>query len=89
MLGQILPVENAVRIVLLRLMSKDQDDFVFHLEAGVVIVMIIRCGDSISSENDGPACFPICTQVERNEVRSLFQSTRPSVFLDCQSVAVT
>jgi hypothetical protein len=72
MLGQILAVEHALCIVLLGLMTKDQDNFVPHIEAGVVIVLVLGGCNAVARKNDASPRFPVCTEVERHEIGALF-----------------
>jgi hypothetical protein len=49
--------EDALLVELLRLVAQHEHDLVAHVDALVVVVVVLRRGDAVSGEHHGPLIF--------------------------------
>ena len=55
---EVLAGEDAVLVVFLRLVAQDEDDLPLHIQARVIVVMILGRGDSVTGEDHGAGQLP-------------------------------
>ena len=60
MLGVDLAGENAVLVEFLWFVAEDQYQFVFDVQASVIVIVVFRRGDTVPGKNDGARQFAAC-----------------------------
>ena len=75
-LGESLAFEDALVVRFLRLVAQHQDDLAFHVEAGIVVVVVFRRGDAVAGEDHGAGQRPGLGEIEGNEFVGAVQRRR-------------
>src|SRR5260370_35106176 len=76
--GEIRSAKNAILFVLLRLVSKDQDDFALRVYTLVIVVVIFRGSDAVACENEWRVKLNIFGETEGDEIFFRSQSRPPA-----------
>ena len=66
--GEELAHEHALLVVFLRLVAQHHHDLVFHIQARVVVVVVLGRRDPVTRKHQPPSQFPAGGEVERQEI---------------------
>ena len=78
--------EWALVVCLLRFAAEEDDDLVFDVDAGVIVIVVLGSGDAVAHEDHFPVNFAGGAEIERDEFLVKFQGLLLAVELQGQSV---
>src|SRR4051794_2440709 len=87
-LGQIFAGEYAFLIVLLGFMANDDHDSVSDIDARVIVIMIVRGGNSVARKDNCSTGLPVSTEAERYKIDALFEFFRLPAGMQRERIAI-
>ena len=87
-LRQGLAFKHALGVGFLRLVTQDQDDLAFDVQAGIVVVAVFRRCNAVAGENDGAFQRPGLGKIERHELGGELQRGGAAVLSELEAVGL-